>query len=155
MKHLLNNMSEEEKNSIREQHTDRLKVVTENFSKLTNSKLGNSKPIVSEQSSPQGNQYTMSMDIIVSNDDKKVKIPKGTKFNWNPSKKIASAPLPSGGIITYNPYENGESPENSCAIDFRINNEIYDWKWSDCIFGIVYKPDYKAEAEKFYSFFDR
>ena len=52
MKHLLNNMSEEEKNSIREQHRDKFKVVTENFSKLMNSKLGDSKPLVSEQSSP-------------------------------------------------------------------------------------------------------
>ena len=43
MKHLLNSMSEEEKNSIREQHRDKLKVVTENFSKLMNSKSGNVK----------------------------------------------------------------------------------------------------------------
>ena len=49
MKHLLNNLSEEEKNSIREQHTGGLKVMTENFSKLLNSKLGDSKPLVNEQ----------------------------------------------------------------------------------------------------------
>ena len=49
MKHLLNNMSEEEKNSIREQHTGGMKVMTENFSKLLNSKLGDSKPLVNEQ----------------------------------------------------------------------------------------------------------
>lgn len=45
MKHLLNNLSEEEKNSIREQHTGGMKVVTENFNKLLNSKLGDAKPI--------------------------------------------------------------------------------------------------------------
>ena len=49
MKHLLNNLSEEEKNSIREQHTDVTKIVTENFSRLINSKLGNVKTLVSEQ----------------------------------------------------------------------------------------------------------
>jgi hypothetical protein len=49
MKHILNNISEEEKNAIREQHTGGMKVITENFSKLTNSKLGDSKPLVSEQ----------------------------------------------------------------------------------------------------------
>ncbi len=49
MKHLLNNMSEEEKNSIREQHAGGMKVMIENFSKLVNSKLGDSKPLVSEQ----------------------------------------------------------------------------------------------------------
>lgn len=48
MKHLLNNMSEEEKNSIREQHAGGMKVMTENFSKLLNSKLGDAKPLVKE-----------------------------------------------------------------------------------------------------------
>jgi CRISPR/Cas system type I-B associated protein Csh2 (Cas7 group RAMP superfamily) len=50
MKHILNNLSNEEKNSIREQHTGGMNVITENFSKLINSKLGNSKPLVAEQS---------------------------------------------------------------------------------------------------------
>jgi hypothetical protein len=50
MKHILNNLTEEEKNSIREQHTGGMKVMTENFSKLLNSKLGDSKPLVNEQS---------------------------------------------------------------------------------------------------------
>lgn len=49
MKHILNNLTEQEKNAIREQHTGGMKVMTENFSKLINSKLGDSKPLVSEQ----------------------------------------------------------------------------------------------------------
>jgi hypothetical protein len=49
MKHILNNLLEEEKNAIREQHTDKLKVATENFSKLVESKLGDVKPILSEE----------------------------------------------------------------------------------------------------------
>ena len=49
MKHILNNLSNEEKNSIREQHTGGMKVVTENFHKLLNSKLGDSKPFVIEE----------------------------------------------------------------------------------------------------------
>jgi hypothetical protein len=53
MKHILNNLSEEEKNAIREQHTGGMKVMTENFSKLLNSKLGDSKPLISE--GPLGN----------------------------------------------------------------------------------------------------
>jgi hypothetical protein len=48
MKHILNNLTDQEKNAIREQHTGGMKVMTENFSKLTNSKLGDSKPLVSE-----------------------------------------------------------------------------------------------------------
>jgi hypothetical protein len=49
MKHILNNLSEEEKNAIREQHTGGMKVMTEKFSKLVESKLGDSKPLVNEQ----------------------------------------------------------------------------------------------------------
>ena len=49
MKHLLNNMSEEEKNNIREQHAGGMKVMTENFNKLLKSKLGDAKPLVNEQ----------------------------------------------------------------------------------------------------------
>ena len=49
MKHILNDLTEEEKNSIREQHTGGMKVMTESFSKLVNSKLGDSKPLVSDK----------------------------------------------------------------------------------------------------------
>ena len=49
MKHLLNNLTDIEKDSIRKQHTGGMKVMTENFSKLINSKLGDSKPLLSEQ----------------------------------------------------------------------------------------------------------
>jgi ElaB/YqjD/DUF883 family membrane-anchored ribosome-binding protein len=49
MKHILNNLSEEEKNAIREQHTGGMTVMTEKFSKLTESKLGDSKPFINEQ----------------------------------------------------------------------------------------------------------
>ena len=52
MKHILNNMSEEEKNAIREQHAGGMKVMTENFHKLLNSKLGDAKPLVNEQVLP-------------------------------------------------------------------------------------------------------
>jgi peptidoglycan hydrolase-like protein with peptidoglycan-binding domain len=50
MKHLLNNLTEEEKNAIREQHTGGMKIMNENFSKLVNTKLGDVKPLVNEQS---------------------------------------------------------------------------------------------------------
>ena len=49
MKHILNDLSNEEKNSIREQHTGGMKVMTENFSRLMNAKLGDAKPLVSEE----------------------------------------------------------------------------------------------------------
>lgn len=49
MKHLLNNLSEEEKNRIREQHTGGKKLVIENFNKLINTKLGDAKPLTDNE----------------------------------------------------------------------------------------------------------
>lgn len=49
MKHLLNDLSSEEKNSILEQHTGGIKIDTSRFRSLLESTLGNAKPIVSEQ----------------------------------------------------------------------------------------------------------
>lgn len=49
MKHILNDLSEEEKNRIREQHTGGKKIVIENFNKLVNTKLGDAKPFLNEQ----------------------------------------------------------------------------------------------------------
>jgi hypothetical protein len=58
MKHLLNNMSEEEKNLIREQHSGGMKISINNFSKLVESRLGNVKPLVNEQKS--GDKITIA-----------------------------------------------------------------------------------------------
>jgi chromosome segregation ATPase len=49
MKHILNNLTEQEKRAILEQHSGGMKVMTEKFSKLIESKLGDVKPILSEQ----------------------------------------------------------------------------------------------------------
>ena len=48
MKHLLNNLSEEEKNSIRGQHTGGMIVNNGRFNTLLENKLGNSKPLVEQ-----------------------------------------------------------------------------------------------------------
>jgi hypothetical protein len=48
MKHLLNNISEEEKNSIREQHEGGMNVAIENFKSLVETKLGDAKPYLNE-----------------------------------------------------------------------------------------------------------
>jgi hypothetical protein len=61
MKHILNNLSEEEKNSIREQHTGGMKVMTENFSKLLNSKLGDAKPLTEQSTTPQPDSEIISV----------------------------------------------------------------------------------------------
>jgi hypothetical protein len=67
MKHLLNNISEEEKNRIREQHTGGKKIVIENFNKLLNSKLGDAKPLISEQKTedPTKDMYSVLIGYLV------------------------------------------------------------------------------------------
>ena len=49
MKHILNNLTDKEKQSILEQHKGGMKVVNENFSKLIKATLGDAKPLVNEQ----------------------------------------------------------------------------------------------------------
>lgn len=48
MKHLLNDMSSEEKNSILEQHTGGKQIDTSRFRSLLESTLGDAKPLVNE-----------------------------------------------------------------------------------------------------------
>ena len=49
MKHLLNDISEEEKNSIREQHLGGKKIVIENFNRLNETKSGDVKPLMTNK----------------------------------------------------------------------------------------------------------
>ena len=67
MKHLLNNLSEEEKNKIREQHNGGKKIMIENFNKLVNTKLGDARPLTeqsnNEYSYEVGKTYKMKRDI--------------------------------------------------------------------------------------------
>jgi hypothetical protein len=49
MKHLLNNLSSDEKNSIREQYEGGMSIDTSKFKKLLETKLGDAKPLINEQ----------------------------------------------------------------------------------------------------------
>ena len=53
MKHILNNLTDKEKQAILEQHKGGMKVMNENFSKLIKATLGDAKPLVSEQAGDQ------------------------------------------------------------------------------------------------------
>ena len=59
MKQLLNNMSFEERQNIREQHTGGMEVMSGSFRRLVNAKLGNSKPLISEQTAPPAPDSTI------------------------------------------------------------------------------------------------
>jgi hypothetical protein len=82
MKHILNNLSEEEKNAIREQHTGGMKVMTENFNKLINSKLGDSKPLLEEEDMEMSDETTFSFEGKSMETIQKIlsQLPRTTKF---------------------------------------------------------------------------
>lgn len=74
MKHLLNNLSIEEKNRIREQHEGGMSLDTSKFRKLVESKLGNSKPLVNEMdmmdvSSDSDHYKSMKNDVSLPGDE--------------------------------------------------------------------------------------
>jgi hypothetical protein len=89
MKHLLNDLSEEEKNRIREQHSGGKKIVIENFKKLVDTKLGDAKPYLNEEemtgapqkiTSKEGYNYTYDIaPISLTKED--VEKRKGLKFD--------------------------------------------------------------------------
>jgi len=69
MKHILNEMSDEEKNSIRSQHTGSLQVQTERFKKLVENKLGDAKPLISEDFNNLPSDESLEEDMIDDEDD--------------------------------------------------------------------------------------
>jgi hypothetical protein len=75
-------MSEQEKNSIREQHSGGMKVMTENFSKLINSKLGDSKPLLKEEDMEMSDETTFSFEGKSMETIQKIlsQLPRTTKF---------------------------------------------------------------------------
>ena len=69
MKHLLNDLSDEEKNGIREQHSGGKKIVIENFNKLINTKLGDAKPYLNEQQRPKVGDSCESGQYVLPNEN--------------------------------------------------------------------------------------
>lgn len=70
MKHLLNDLSEEEKNRIREQHEGGIKVDTSKFKKLLETKLGDSKPLINESDEDNDDDVVVDSTKIDAEDMK-------------------------------------------------------------------------------------
>jgi hypothetical protein len=65
MKHLLNNLSEQEKNAIREQHTGGMRLSNEKFSKLISSRLGDVRTLVKEEDEGMGMSSGININDIM------------------------------------------------------------------------------------------
>ncbi len=136
MKHLLNNLSQEEKNRILEQHNGGKKIVIENFNKLLDNKLGTVKPLISEQKT--------GADVVLC-------------FKTNVKMEMDS--LPACSKIGYNVINNvsiSQDNINGCVEQIKIvDNEIeatdLDFKLNE--FLQCLKPGYKeidfTQAEYF------
>lgn len=75
MKHLLNNLSEQEKSGILEQHKGGIEIETKNFKKLTKSKLGDAKPLLDEQDSSTNTQQIPTITTKVASEGIKNVLP--------------------------------------------------------------------------------
>jgi len=88
MKHLLNDLSNEEKNSIREQHTGGMTVMTESFSRLLNAKLGDAKPLVNEEEGKRPIlKKIMSKLKGISDEQIRYNLKNDLPWDWNGSKE--------------------------------------------------------------------
>jgi hypothetical protein len=119
MKHILNNLTEQEKQAILEQHKGGMKVVNENFSKLIKATLGDAKPLVSEQAEDQNTHRY----------DKGEQSPGIEKFLGNPSdEKISTGllnqlrndPFGKGKIVI---IFNGEKFKEPGSFLFKIQSD--------------------------------
>jgi hypothetical protein len=79
MKHILNNISEEEKNAIREQHTGGMKLNTKKFKQLLETKQGDVKPLLTESNANKSqinenvaSSFKLGMDAVKDPTVKKV-----------------------------------------------------------------------------------
>ena len=96
MKHILNNISEVEKRAIREQHEGGMKIDTSRFRKLMESKLGNSKPLVSEQ----GSMYSdFDLERMRSGEDLTYTPNKGGDLRTDIMKMIHNSNSPNEDIV--------------------------------------------------------
>ena len=117
MKHLLNNLSNEEKNRIREQYEGGMSVDNSRFKKLMESKLGNVKPLIMEQE----NKITGNFNVIPYPSWEKGSGFFGIRINTNDN--ITSV---------INKYDGGqtESQKNSLAnAEPKDNNTIAATYW--------------------------
>lgn len=103
MKHLLNNLTKEEKNRIREQYDGKIYIDTSKFRRLMESKLGDVKPLLTEQ----GDLATNTKNCGWGTDSESYKqsgwmCPKAVPSSW------ANFPcVPSHPSATWSKNENG------------------------------------------------
>ncbi len=111
MRHLLNNLSQEEKNNIKEQYTGEIKVITENFSRLLNSKLGDSKPLVNEDFDTDAKNWGMNVAKVLNK----------TQLTVNELDGYKGKPIGSKSILIDGYYDTFVFNQTDIDVVFKVN----------------------------------
>jgi len=119
MKHILNNLTEQEKQAILEQHKGGMKVVNENFSKLIKATLGDAKPLVSEQSDDQ-NTHRYDKGEQSPGIEKFLSNPSDEKISTGLLKQLRNDPFGKGKIVI---IFNGEKFKEPGSFLFKIQSD--------------------------------
>ena len=121
MKHLLNDLSIEEKNRIREQHEGGITIDTSKFRKLMETKLGDVKPILNE-GDPGG--IEMKVAGPFGNDIQKFYIfSKGGKFYIYQTNASQKTPILMGGTLWNNNGKGYDTQEEANKI---IQDQVHN-----------------------------
>ena len=113
MKHLLNNLSSEEKNRIREQYEGGMSIDTSKFKKLLETKLGDSKPLINEQETVGDLERKQLSDKMIKDIVDKYYLDDVV----NPTTKVPYQPFNNGGKLDYNKAYRG----NMESIDQKLS----------------------------------
>jgi hypothetical protein len=119
MKHILNNLTEQEKQAILEQHKGGMKVVNENFSKLIKATLGDAKPLVSEQSDDQ-NTHRYDKGEQSPGIEKFLSNPSDEKISTGLLNQLRNDPFGKGKIVI---IFNGEKFKEPGSFLFKIQSD--------------------------------
>ena len=125
MKHILNNLTEQEKQAILEQHKGGMKVVNENFSKLIKATLGDAKPLVSEQADDQ-NTHRYDKGEQSPGIEKFLSNPSDEKISTGLLNQLRNDPFGKGKIVI---IFNGEKFKEPGSFLFKIQS---DYKAGKC-----------------------
>jgi len=154
MKHLLNDLSEEEKNRIREQHTGGMKLSIDNFKRLVETKSGDAKPYLNESITGRGlelfikgerriNQQEPNFRVIITGpvkftDDHHISVPVASADKSRKGKIVTWCNTDRHG---YTYWRDGETSNE---------NDVYDVTLSNAGENIL-KPEIERVCRRFVS----
>ena len=121
MKHLLNDLSNEEKNKIREQHEGGITIDTSKFRKLMETKLGDVKPILNE-GDPGGIEMKVA-GPFGKGPEKYYIYDKGGKFYIYQTNASQKTPILMGGTLGSNTGKGYDTQEEANKI---IQDQVHN-----------------------------